>query len=76
MYREMLKQGIDVYCDVWPCDRECGKIHERYMKTSKLRRMKTLSESVDKNPTTSETKKAKGVFEEIMEAAARKVGNV
>uniref|UniRef100_A0A1I7T5R5 FLYWCH-type domain-containing protein n=1 Tax=Caenorhabditis tropicalis TaxID=1561998 RepID=A0A1I7T5R5_9PELO len=73
MYREMLQHGnIELYCDRWPCDRECGKFHERFINTTKLRRMKTITESVDHVPSTSEAK-AKGVFEEIMEAAARKV---
>ncbi|CAI2356549.1 unnamed protein product [Caenorhabditis sp. 36 PRJEB53466] len=73
MYREMLNQGIELYCEMWPCDRECGKFHERFINTTKLRRMRTLSESIDHAPIADENRaKAKGVFEEIMEMAARK----
>ncbi|EGT59353.1 hypothetical protein CAEBREN_10720 [Caenorhabditis brenneri] len=72
MYREMLKQGMDIYCDKWPCDRECGKFHKPFLNTTKLRRMETLSEAADQGPSTSKKEEAKGIFEEIMEAAARK----
>ncbi|PIC16783.1 hypothetical protein B9Z55_023260 [Caenorhabditis nigoni] len=48
MYREMLKQGnVEIYCDVWPCDRECGKFHKPFLNTTKLRQLKSRTESVD-----------------------------
>ncbi|ULT81003.1 hypothetical protein L5515_016980 [Caenorhabditis briggsae] len=74
MYREMLKQGnVEIYCDVWPCDRECGKFHKPFLNTTKLRQLKSRTESVDQVAKKEAKEKAKGAFEEIMEAAARKV---
>ncbi|CAO4384018.1 unnamed protein product [Caenorhabditis nigoni] len=74
MYREMLKQGnVEIYCDVWPCDRECGKFHKPFLNTTKLRQLKSRTESVDQVAKKEAKEKAKGAFEEIMEAAARKL---
>ncbi|CAB3399942.1 unnamed protein product [Caenorhabditis bovis] len=82
MYRQMARQSMHLYCPMWPCERECGKFHEKFITTTKLRKLKSQMESVDekansleiteKGASTEQKKSPAQVFEEIMEMAAKK----
>ncbi|CAI4226331.1 unnamed protein product [Auanema sp. JU1783] len=70
--------GVSIYCPTWPCDRNCGLFHLKYLKVRQKDRNKETMDSEWSTNVMQKSNKpdelnANTIFEEIMNEASRKI---